>query len=424
LRICSDTAPSMQISSSQGPDTITPPGTVFFADLSGSPAPRKASGDWRRAVLLGPLLARFGGDASGPPSNWACEFEDPGELGYCILGPIAFAFMTWLSRRACEHNIGRFYFLARGGYFLHELYVKLRALDHSLPEARYLIVSRRATLPAAFAVSGNEASILAGAGGFHGTFGAFLNARLGLSPDMAGDSAGISIDLPSRAGDALELISRHAERIKEACSDSLHLLRRYLEQEKLTEAVRPALVDLGYSATIQKALQTVLGRPLIGCYFGATLKAREAEAAGGIVGACFGEELPSEPLPEILGNAILLEAFFAGPTGQADGYREDMGRIIPVHCPEPESGQAFARLREVAAGMEAYCLDLVSAYGPAILCAEFGSQLAMEPLLQLLSGSGRIPESLRPALKVDDTFCGNDTWDVPAVYEAAFGIKL
>ena len=65
--------------------------------------------------------------------------------------------------------------------------------------------------------------------------------------------------------------------------------------------------------------------------------------------------------------------------------------------------------------MKAYCLDLVSAYGPAILYADFDNRLALEPFLRLLSGWGGIPKNLRPALMVDDAFCGNDMLDVLAI---------
>ena len=417
----------MQIPCDLGLNAMGLINTGVLADLRKCPMPpawREARSDWRDGVLLGPLVARVGGDAFAPSLSSAFEFKDARDFGYCILGPIAFAFMSWLYRRAKENRIDRFYFLARGAYFLHELYEELRSLEPGLPASHYLKVSRRAVLPAAFAVSPDPAAVVAGVGGFKGTFGAFLNARLGLSLESPDEDANISIALPCQRELVFELMSKHAECIRTHCSETKHKLHTYLEQENLTTAAHPALVDLGYSATIQKALQTVLGRPMIGCYFGTTPGARDAETAGGIIAACFGEKKAGEQLPDIIRYSILLEAFFAGPTGQVDGYREKDGTVVPAYHPEPENGPAFAQLCEVATGMKAYCLDLVSAYGPAILYADFDNRLALEPFLRLLSGWGGIPKDLRPALMVDDAFCGNDTLDVLAILETGHGIRF
>ena len=174
----------MQIPCDLGLNAMGLINTGVLADLHKCPMPpawREARSDWRDGVLLGPLVARVGGDAFAPSLSSAFEFKDARDFGYCILGPIAFAFMSWLCRRAKENRIDRFYFLARGAYFLHELYEELRSLEPRLPASHYLKVSRRAVLPAAFAVSPNPAAVVAGVGGFKGTFGAFLNARLGLS---------------------------------------------------------------------------------------------------------------------------------------------------------------------------------------------------------------------------------------------------
>jgi FMN phosphatase YigB (HAD superfamily) len=410
----------MQIPGSFGVGSMGLVNTAVLADLRKCPMPpgwREGRSDWRSGVLLGPLVARVGEDPFSPPPRSPFRFDDARDLGYCVFGPMAFAFMSWLARRVAENGIDRCYFLARGAYFLHRLYEKLSALDKSLPPASYLMASRRSVLPAAFATTEEPSWILSGAGDFKGTFATLLEARLGMSSERLGAFAGTPIRLPRDRERAAQLVAENFEAIVVHCVDAKRKVVAYLAQEGLLDAKRPALVDLGYSATIQKALQAATGRPLGGYYFATQPAAREAEAQGGHVEAYFGMGVEGQPAPEILRHDLLLEAFFAGPSGQVDGYADHDGLVAPVHGAEPEAGMNFVQLRRVAEGMEAYCLELARAYGPAILRAEYDPDLALEPFRRLTSGWGGIPECLRLALLVEDEFCGRKTPRVLSVPE-------
>jgi len=416
----------MQLPCDNGLNSLGLITTVVLADLRGCPLPpgwRESRSDWRAGVLLGPLAARVGGNAFRPPLPQPFAFENARDFGYCILGPIAFCFMSWLVQRATADGVDRVYFLARGAYFLHRLYEKLRALDPTLPDSSYLMVSRRAVLPAAFEVSRDPKPILSGAG-FRGTFGELLKARLGLAPEGLGDDSGVKLKLPDHRELASKLIEKHAERIGAHCAEVRQNLRAYLGQENFFQSTRAALVDLGYSATIQKAIQESTGSPLVGYYFGTRVAAAEVEAGGGQVAGCFGAESSGKPSPEFFQYSMLLEALFAGPNGQVDGYAAHGSEVSPVFKNEPESGAAFGKLAEAADGMEAYCLDLVQAYTPAILQAEFDSDLALAPMRKLTSGWGGIPADLAPALVVDDAFCGNGTLHALKILENVFGINI
>lgn len=423
-----------QLPSNIGLNSLGVINTAVLADLRKCPMPpmwREARNDWRDGVLLGPLVAHVGGDAFSPALPQPFAFSNGRDLGYCVLGPIAFQFMSWLARRAVADKIDRFCFLARGAYFLNELYGKIREIESRLPPSQYLMVSRRAVLPAAYAVSPDATRIVAGVGGFKGTFGELMNARLGIAPDRLGADAEISLKLlpqtESTCGDrdrAFSLMRKHATVINDHCSEAHSHLFTYLKQEGLLDAERPGLVDLGYSATIQRAIQTAIDRPMAGYYFGATSAAAGVEADGGRFAACFGVEVADAPLPAIMRYSILLEAFFAGPTGQVDGYASNGSEVVPIFKPEPESGAGFRKLEEVSEGMQAYCLDIVRAYGPSILYAEFDPDVAIDPLQQLVAGWGGIPADLRSVLVVDDAFCGNPTLDVVRVLEKVFGAKI
>jgi FkbM family methyltransferase len=402
--------------------------TAVLASLRKCPMPtgwREARSDWRAGIVLGPLVARVGNDPFEPDPRLRFMFRTAKQFGYAVLGPLAFGFMSWLVRSARRDKISRLYFFARGGYFLHRAYQSLAASAGGvgLPRASYLLVSRRATLPAAFALDPDPTRILAGVGGFHGSFGELLKARLGLAPDALSPSiSAIHLELPGGVGKpsldrekAAELIREHLGAISEHCATAAELLRGYLSGAGFFDAGRIGVVDLGYSATIQRALQTAAGRGLHGYYFAMTPTATAVGEGGGTASACFGEEEPGGAVPDIMRCSLLLEALFAAPAGQVSAYKQVGDEVVPVYVDEPDSGPHFPELVAAADGMQAYCADITRAYGPEALLIEVPPDEAIKPLLALVGGWGGIPAALQRALTVEDAFCGNGNLDALAV---------
>jgi FMN phosphatase YigB (HAD superfamily) len=396
--------------------------TAVLADLRGYPMPtgwRAARSDWRAGIALGPAIAKIGNNPFAPNPLVPAKIETSYDFGYVILGPLVFGFLSWLIRNAREHEIDKLMFLARGAYFLHRTYSALaKAADgFAMPEASYLFVSRRATLPAALGANLDPSFVVNGLGGFHGTFGELLSSRLGLDTDRGFEAAaaGIQVKLPRDREKVIGLINEHLGQVEKHCIEAADLLRTYLSQEGFFSSERVGLVDLGYSATIQKALQMATGKGVNGYYFGTAPSARDVAKGGGEAFACFGEEKLGEPAPAIIKYSLLLEAFFAAPTTQVDGYRRDGERVSPIYRDEPESGMHFKALQETADGFHAYCLDLVKVYGPEVLLIEVPAAEVEKPLRSLINGWGCIPSELKPALVVDDAFCGNGNLDVLSI---------
>lgn len=397
--------------------------TAVVAKLRGCPMPsgwRRQESRWQAGILLGPLVARLGNDPFSPRTDEPLTFRSSKEFGYAILGPLAFAFMSWLIRSARRDGVEHLFFLARGAHFLHRIYGKIvqACPEIDFPDASYLFISRRVVLPAAFCVDPDPAMITAGAGGYDGTFGDMMLARLGI-PLTAFPSAVAreSVSLPQDRDRVTELIRSYHDVITTHAGIAAHMLRAYLKQEGFDEKERVAFVDLGYSATIQKAVQKTTGKPLFGYYFGTMPSAQDVRQLGGSASACFAEWQPDTPLPEIIKYNPLLEAIFAAPMGQVDDYETRDGRIAPVYDDNPTSGPAFRELELVAEGMQAYCLDLIRAYGSDVLTMDLDPAEATQPILKVIHGWVEIPEALRRAMVVDDAFCGHGNLNVLSIIE-------
>ena len=412
----------IQKATDQGLSALGILNTAVLADLRGCPMPtgwRHAESDWKSGILLGPLIARLGNDPFNPPIGTRYTFKDSRDFGYAVLGPLVFAFTAWLARTAKHDRTDHLYFLSRGGYFLHQVYTAVEKESNiALPTASYLFVSRRATLPAAFAVKPDPNTVVSGVGGYQGSLGDMLRARMGIPSEILNPAlSNRYIKLPEDRASVEEMIRSQSEALRFHCANSARMLKNYLAQEGMENAKRAGVVDLGYSATIQKSLQRLLQRPLAGYYFGIAPAAQQAIEEGGFVSACFGEEKIGTPLPDIIKCSILLESFFAAPTGQVDGYVERGGQVFPVYTNEPESGEAYSELELAAQGMRDYCLDLVRAYGGEVLLMEIQNSEALKPLLGIIDGWAEIPAALRRGLLVDDDFCGNGVLDALAIVQ-------
>ena len=165
-------------------------------------------------------------------------------------------------------------------------------------------------------------------------------------------------------------------------------------------------MDVGYSATIQSAIQHALGIRLVGFYMAVTEAAAKVRAQGGYAFGAFarGEEAAA------FGGAfgLLLEAVLTAPHGQVTGYarRGLWRRAQPVHVPVDAARSRFVRLGRVHAGILSACLERLSVHG---LQPE-ADPLAM--LRRLGEGTVSVSPEIREMLRVEDRFCGNGEIDV------------
>lgn len=385
--------------------------TATLAQMRGCPMPDKwenEASDWRSGILLGPLIAKIGNDPFCKHAQEAASFSNSTEFGYSILGPMAFAFISWLIQSARRDGVDHLYFMSRDGYALHQLYDCIIRQFPGLeaPSASYLLVSRRSTLLGTFAQEADAKSLTQKE--YQGTFADMLKARIGLNPaELEQGIANTQIILPRDQKKVIALIDNNRDVILPYCRQAAEGLRAYLEGQGVFEKSCPGVVDLGYSATIQKALQAVTGRAITGYYFATMSAAADVSRHKGVAHGYFVEEKSVQLTSDFVRNSILLEAFFAAPHGQVEGYQKVGDTTQAIHSDTPDSGPYFKELQDVATGMQSYCLDILKAYGPEALYLDYPSHEAEKPLRELTRGWGNIPPALRSALVVEDEFCGN-----------------
>jgi FMN phosphatase YigB (HAD superfamily) len=380
---------------------------------------RAKSPAWRDGILHGPVVARLCSDAFLHRDGYRpVVLGDARDVGYSVWGPLLFGFLTWVVNRAQRDDSRHVFFLAREGWFLIKLYEQIRSalapLGVNLPEGQYLAVSRRSTMGPMAAVDFDPEFITRGSR-FQGTLGEFLKARLGV--DLCADlpEAALAVDTEQDREETIALLWRMQERIVAATRDRLDRLRAYLAQEG-ADQTGGLIVDIGYSGTIQSALQTITDVPYSGAYMVTSQAANDVVKQGGSATGYFSHNYAPTLVRDY---SMLLEAVLTAPHGPTVDYQYEGGRIEPVFGTLSHAQHYFSYLEEQFEGVSAYFADLLHTYGPEIALTTFSPRECEVGLRQMVEGILQPPAEFWRKLSVENDFCGEGEIDIREFYKLA-----
>ncbi|MCQ8278948.1 hypothetical protein NFI95_10870 [Acetobacteraceae bacterium KSS8] len=367
--------------------------------------PADCGDDLATDILLGPA-AEFLFNSPWPESGaehpvW---LREPEEAGALLLGPLLFSFAAWLIRHPATRLVKRLLFVSREGYFLKRMVdaVVRESGRTDLPETLYFQCSRRAALAALQGCGLDVEAVLKGAG-FNGSLQDFLLARIGFAANASLGFQRVKLSLP-RDNELLRCtmdllrdpIEAHGARAAQG-------LRAYAEAAGIGQGPS-AFVDVGYSGTMQAALQRVTGVPLVGLYMGVSHAAAQVREAGG---HAFGAFADGDVADFTGGFGLMLEAFLTAPHGQVVGYDTEATPPAPLFRSVGYSQTVFSQLERFYAGAERYALDMLRCWGADMLDLHYPPSAATAMLAALRNGRLRLDPLLTASLSVEDDFCGN-----------------
>ncbi len=386
---------------------VMSPAALFgISGLLADPDAERPLGD---DILLGPVACTLFNspylDRPPPPCG-------PEQAGAAVFGPLLFAFVAWLASHPATRHLERLHFVSREGYFLKRLYdaVRTAAGRDDLPPSDYFHCSRRTALGAMPGLADPAApldadAVLRGAG-FNGSLDAFFLARLGLEP---GSPDPFRIALPRDEELVRCMMELRRPEIVAHGERALAALRAYAASRGLGSERPLGFVDVGYSATMQTALQAAMGRPLVGLYMGVSHAAAQVRTGGG---HAFGAFADGNVASFTGGYGLMLEAFLTAPHGQVIGYDDGVSPPVPRFRDGGLSQRRFPVLERIYQGAERYALELVACWGPELLELPFQPQAATAMLDAVRTGRLRLAPEVLGALSVEDDFCGNGEIDV------------
>lgn len=281
-------------------------------------------------------------------------------------GPIVFGYVWWVLHEAQARGIKRLYFLARDGYTLEHV-ARLFCERFSLPiECRYLYCSRMALRMPTYRFIGEEAYDLLFQWGYRVTLRTVLlradmneaeRRRVYAECGLSGEDE----DRPLSKREFADIAGRirKSETFRAWVHDRSEVAYGpavgYLRQEGLFEQDTVAVVDSGWTGSMQRSLRQLLefagyeGK-LTGFYFGMYERPRDT-ADGEYLTWFFDAGGRAADKARFCNN--LFECLLAAPHGMTAGYRENGGRYEPVLLPPPDEAE-LKMIQDQSDGIAAY----------------------------------------------------------------------
>ncbi|MGZ0786607.1 HAD-IA family hydrolase [Pseudomonas saponiphila] len=381
---------------------------------------------WQEGLLLGLLANRlFLPNRAASPigidgESRRVEIRSLRDFGYLTIGPALTVFMAWLLGRARVDRVELLLYASREGHLLkqaHDLiFERLSPSDVALPAGAYFLCSRASAGLAA--IQDNLSLELLLDAHFNGSFGELLSSRYcieNLAPFVArlGEEAmQRPIVLPLERPRAIKQLGQCLDLISAQSEIACERYRRYAHG--LIANRRSALVDIGYSGTIQKALASVVEGIVGGYYFVTTDKARCVDSLGQFAKGCFGDFIdPFRSDVPLYQYSLLFEAVLTAPHGQLLGF-DAAG--APRYKSPGLAQRHFTEIEEIHAGALEFLDDALRVVGPAFSHLGSCHRASQLPIRQVMECRWQLDFDLSP-LHVEDDFSGNSEISIFEFYK-------
>jgi FMN phosphatase YigB (HAD superfamily) len=380
----------------------------------------KPTAGWRENLLYGKIANRF---CANPDTKSifrsGMALDKPQVLGYVVFGPIIFNFMNWLIRTSRQDRCQQLWFTTREGYLLDAVFdlivthPDLMDLIKTLPEHHYFLCSRRTAIFASLQTEKDIQRLIEGR--YRGSFRDFLSKRLLVSSlSRIEERLGTEIlekpvRLPEDHDRVFEFLKRVLDILARDAQDERDAFTGYCHQLGFRPSKRTAVVDMGYSATIQSALAGILHHPIDGYYFITESRASKNLPSDSYCRGYFDEFVhPSMKKEPVHRFSLLLEAVLTAPTGQVIRFeRNSSSGISPVFKKGGVSQKEFATISLIHEGILSFVSEMLDEFGPGALEIEFPKDI-VQVCYECVVNEDISLGSLKPALSVEDDYCGND----------------
>lgn len=261
-------------------------------------------------------------------------------------GPLLLDYVWWVLTKARERNLNRLYFMARDGYLLKEIAVRF-CKRFDLPiECRYLYASRASLRMPSYHLIGEEADELLTLGGYRvNPKSMLLRANLDKEQRMQ-----VYDDCGWAEQDESHLLTKDEHRAFSAALRRSEVFHRfvldkskaayestigYFRQEGLFDQKTVAIVDSGWTGSIQRSLRQLLESAgykgsITGFYFGMYARPKSPEDGTYLTWHFDHETQPGIKIP-FCNN--LFECLLSAPHGMTTGYLYCDGAYAPDLLP-------------------------------------------------------------------------------------------
>lgn len=261
-----------------------------------------------------------------------------------VTAPVIFMYVLWVLKDAESNNIRRLYFLARDGYVMYKV-AKIIAAEKDIDiDCRYLYCSRKAWRLPTYHLMGEEAFDQICLKSYKTTPKIILQRILEDSREQEAvlNSLGLSSDQSEKLlnKESLEsfkgILKKNkifCEFLEEKSKSAYNTTIKYLEQEGMLEDKAFAIVDTGWTGSMQRSLGRLLSSMgeqfhMSGYYFGMYEKPVDTNAGEEFKCWYFSTSWPIKR--SLFFNNNLFECLCLCRDGMTIGYREKDSQIVPI----------------------------------------------------------------------------------------------
>lgn len=323
----------------------------------------------------------------------------------CVMAPVMSWFVLWVIREAVASGKKRLYFLARDGYSMYRVAKIICEKTGIDLECRYLYCSRYAWRGAEYHLLREDSLRFIGLGGIHVTVRKLM-ARAGLTQEETEETA-LLLDMTDRLDEALSYGQiQEMKRLLGACpafmqameqhaAQNYPLVCAYLKQEGLLDETPYALVDSGWTGSMQKSLQNLLRsmgceKAVEGYYFGLyeypSDMPREAYH-------CWYFSPDKYIRRKVHFSNSLFECIFSSAEGMTTGYACRDGCYMPLF--EKNENPNAAQIQYTTKILEEYTLMLLKLFPDSAALPSRGERRTAQALLSAFMGRPTMREAER-----------------------------
>lgn len=279
------------------------------------------------------------------------SFDNNEDLGYCLLGPMMYTFLSWILENATRRNNDVIYFFSREGYLLTEQFkLMLSIFDINNIKPVYLNISRRAIMNAS--IRARDDLLEVAKFPYDGTMDLFLKKRFNITARNEDKDIDVS-NIQKEDSDILVFLKPYEEEIYcEAERQRINYLN-YLD--KIGNGKNIAIVDSFLYGNTQYYLGKLLQKKLDGYYIIMNKEDDNVCIHYQNMFSCFQDENDlTGKNNEIWNHALFLEAFLTAPHGMV---LEIDSQQKPIYAEKMMNQKKFHIREEMQIGIKKFFED-------------------------------------------------------------------
>lgn len=321
------------------------------------------------------------------------------DFGYTMIAPIILKYFTFLEKNIKDKKYDKLLFLAREGYYLQKLYKDFCKANNIKEQPNtYFLTSRRSVSVACIKNINDAKELLSN--GFEGNMRSLFKNRFGIEDTTIPNKF---IKLDSDKNEVCEILEKNFNKYLKNFKEETKTYKKYCEKN-FNNKSRVAVIDLGYSGTIQYYLMKLNNIKMDGYYFTLTDNIKPKKLGGNCYGCFDSQKEPNEK--NIYLFSMILEAFLTAPYNQLVKF-DSKGE--PIYKNGELDQELLKKLDEIYEGVHDFIFDMAELIKDNM---DLSNEFVCSNFSSLVFSDNVLSEKIRKIFKLENSYSLDATINV------------